>query len=583
MALAQDLFPDLPPPQPLTGSEPASRRALLATLRRIDGWGPRAWREALGAWRLRGCIMVLGELESSTSEDDGLVNLHLIVDRHALEAPGPCADAACDWILRRLWRDVLADTAALPADSTIEATTYRPRAAVRGTNACYFEPAPSGRRLVLRLLVRWPFAGMCCDPPRLLRFIRRLESFVSRIARPPSGYFRHLRAIEIQRALRGALPLLDLVAFIGEGSRLARSPDDRPDSRGIPLRVPRRLRCRIDLGPLGRHSGLGIRRGITAITGAAYHGKSTLLAALAAGRDDHPPGDGRELVVADASAVVIQSEEGRRIKDQDLSGFFGTLPGGDARCFSTERASGATSMAAGILQASAAGCRLLLVDEDSAAANFLAIDPGMRALIGTDADGGTTLLEALPALAHAGISTALVAGSNLRSLAHADRVVLMKHFQPLDATRRARTLLAKDRGIRRVRDLTIPVRSMRDTRDCLLGPRHFLDVRAEEPDRPRVEGHLLDLRRCGWQLDAALVRGACAAAAWCCRLAEGRKLPLVAVAERYHAFILARGPCAIEPFHTRLIALPPWQLVVAVLERLQRPRLACTSPGASRD
>ena len=96
-----------------------------------------------------------------------------------------------------------------------------------------------------------------------------------------------------------------------------------------------------------------------------------------------------------------------------------------------------------------------------------------------------------------------------------------------------------------------------------------LDV--TEPERPVVNGTALDLRRCGWELDKALVRGALAAAGWCCRLADNQPLATSELRRRYEDFIATYGVRGLDPFDTALITVPPWQLVVTVLERLERP------------
>nr|MBA3938384.1 hypothetical protein [Planctomycetota bacterium] len=72
-----------------------------------------------------------------------------------------------------------------------------------------------------------------------------------------------------------------------------------------------------------------------------------------------------------------------------------------------------------------------------------------------------------------------------------------------------------------------------------------------------------------------LARGACAAAAWVCRLAGGAPTSLEEAGDRYRAFIAAHGLRGCDPFDTMLLAAPPWQLVVGVLERLERPLLTC--------
>ena len=59
---------------------------------------------------------------------------------------------------------------------------------------------------------------------------------------------------------------------------------------------------------------MGIKKGVTVITGGGYSGKSTLLDAISAGIYDHALGDGRELCITDESAVTISAEDGRSVK-----------------------------------------------------------------------------------------------------------------------------------------------------------------------------------------------------------------------------------------------------------------------------
>ena len=67
--------------------------------------------------------------------------------------------------------------------------------------------------------------------------------------------------------------------------------------------------------------GLGIREGITLIVGGGYHGKSTLLKALERGVYDHIPGDGREYVITESSAMKLRAEDGRSVDQLDISAF----------------------------------------------------------------------------------------------------------------------------------------------------------------------------------------------------------------------------------------------------------------------
>ena len=82
---------------------------------------------------------------------------------------------------------------------------------------------------------------------------------------------------------------------------------------------------------------------------------------------------------------------------------------------------------------------------------------------------------------------------------------------------------------------------------------------ASEAERPRLDGVALDLRRSGWALDTALVRGALAAAAWVCRLADPRATDLAVLRERYQRHLDVHGVRGLDPFATALITAPPWQ------------------------
>jgi hypothetical protein len=546
-------IPDDPPPRP--------QAELFETLARIDGWGPRAWREVLGAWRLPLAELGLEDGEGEPCDEGGEVRATLrIGGRWTRLRAAAERDAAADWLLRHARATLLPRLA-------LRARTVDPGEAVTASNACWGD----GQALWLRFALRLPFAGMCVDGEAFARALGMLGRWLRALDASRPGLAAHRRSVRLQRALRAALPGHGLVAFLADGSRLARDPAGGPETGCLPLRAPRNLATRIDLGPLGRHRGLGIRAGVTAIAGAPYHGKTTLLAAIAGGGTDRPPGDGRERVVALETTQPVLSDDGRPIVAQDLTTFFRRLPGGEARCFTTRRASGATSMAAAVLQGVAAGARLLLIDEDTAAANFLSCQPAMRRLLGRDLDGATTLAEALPALARAGVSSVVVAGASTAAIASADRTILMRAFRPADATAAARRACGPRPAPLALR---LPARRLGGDPDALLGHGHVLSVAADDPERPRFAGRTVDLRRAGFDLDPALARGAALGAAWACRLAAGG-CALDELGRRYAAWLAEHGPCAPDPFHDGFHAVAPWPLVVAVLERTAALDLAC--------
>lgn len=68
---------------------------------------------------------------------------------------------------------------------------------------------------------------------------------------------------------------------------------------------------------------MGIRKGITVITGDGYSGKSTTLPdAIEMGIYNYISGDGREFVIIENTVLKIYAEDGRPVKHLDMSPFF---------------------------------------------------------------------------------------------------------------------------------------------------------------------------------------------------------------------------------------------------------------------
>ena len=89
------------------------------------------------------------------------------------------------------------------------------------------------------------------------------------------------------------------------------------------------------------------------------------------------------------------AEDGRKIKDVDISLFINHLPNGrNTRRFSTLDASGSTSQAANIIEAIEAKSQVLLIDEDTSATNFMVRDELMQRVIQKDKEPITPFLGA---------------------------------------------------------------------------------------------------------------------------------------------------------------------------------------------
>lgn len=249
---------------------------------------------------------------------------------------------------------------------------------------------------------------------------------------------------EDQTFIRKEIHRLGLAAFVADGSILPRQSgvSDLPMKDGVAFSSPESLRVTLHLPHRGSLSGMGIPRGITLIVGGGYHGKSTLLKALETGVYPHIAEDGREYVITDESAVKLRSEDGRIIKNVDISLFINDLPNGrDTTSFSTLDASGSTSQAAGTVESIEAESRLFLIDEDTSATNFMVRDTFMQQVISREKEPITPFLErARDLYEKAGISTILVAGSSGAFFHIADTVIQMDCYHPVDITEKVKTL-----------------------------------------------------------------------------------------------------------------------------------------------
>ena len=252
---------------------------------------------------------------------------------------------------------------------------------------------------------------------------------------------------EDQQYIRQCLTERKLCAFIADGSVLPRESgvSERPMKNGVPFRSPESLRITLDLPNKGAVSGMGIPQGITLFVGGGYHGKSTILQALQNGVYDHIAGDGRELVISDATAVKLRAEDGRSIASVDISPFIGNLPNKkDTAHFSTEDASGSTSQAANLMEGVEAGSGLFLIDEDTSATNFMIRDQLMQEVISAGEEPITPFICRVNSLYQdLGISSIIVAGSSGSYFHVADTVIQMKEYVPYDITQRAKEA-AKD-------------------------------------------------------------------------------------------------------------------------------------------
>ena len=254
---------------------------------------------------------------------------------------------------------------------------------------------------------------------------------------------QHIKTAEDAEYIRSRLESLNLVAFIADNSILPRKSGitDEPLDRNkvFPFKSPESLRVEIDLPHSGKTKGMGIPKGITLIVGGGYHGKSTLLNAIEMGIYNHIPGDGREKCISDFSTIKIRAYNGRYIEKVDISTFINHLPlQKNTTQFSTDNASGSTSQAASIMEAIEVGTNVLLMDEDTCAANFMIRDQKMQKLVEKDDEPITTFIDKVESLySNKGISTILVSGGIGDYFDVSNIVIQMKNYNPIDVTGKA--------------------------------------------------------------------------------------------------------------------------------------------------
>lgn len=298
-------------------------------------------------------------------------------------------------------------------------------------------------KIIVRFEVGFPANGRTINAPELEKILFDflpvcVEQSLYYDKTPKQELEKTIFLAEDQHFIREEMKKQDIVAFIADGSILPRESgvSDRPLKDGIPFHSPETMAVTFQLPHKGNLRGMGIRKGITLIVGGGYHGKSTLLKALERGVYDHIAGDGREYVITDETALKLRAEDGRKITNTDISLFINHLPNGkDTRRFCTLDASGSTSQAANIVEGIEAGSRLLLIDEDTSATNFMVRDELMQKIVARDKEPITPFLERAKDLYEkAGISTILVVGSCGSYFHIADKVIQMDSYQAVDIT-----------------------------------------------------------------------------------------------------------------------------------------------------
>lgn len=418
---------------------------LRELLNRIDHRGYPAYKDTRGAWQFDGYLLSIDHVQGDPFAAPSKVSVHV---------PGKLAGFPTELYDEKHKRIALQDFLIRQFSRQVQGFTFKAKGSGKSgllsvshcgqeileRTACEID---KNGMVIVRMEIGFPANGRTINARELIKI---LFEFLPGCVKK-SLYYRALDAKAVQKNkelsedqqfIRRELTKLKLAAFVANGSILPRESgiSDRPMKNAVPFTSPNSMEVTLELPYHGNLTGMGIKRGITLIVGGGYHGKSTLLKALELGVYNHIAGDGREYVITDDSAMKIRAEDGRSIKQVDISMFINNLPNRkDTVHFCTEDASGSTSQAANVVEAMETGANLLLIDEDTSATNFMIRDELMQRVVHRKSEPITPFIDRVQELSNNHkISTILVAGSSGSYFHKADQIIQMDHYLPKDIT-----------------------------------------------------------------------------------------------------------------------------------------------------
>jgi len=428
-------------------------RDLRILLQNIDHKSYPAYKDTKGSYDFKDFILSIDHVQGDPFASPSEVSIYVEGSKGAF--PKESYDtkekriALEDFLLRSFGKQLAAfNRVAKGSGKSGTVAVTRPGQEILERTACVVDSATGS--IKIRLHVGFPANGRTINSRELMKilfdfFPECVEStlYYGKYDAWKKQNVKSVSALaEDQKEIRRQLKEQGLVAFVANGSILPRESgaSDRPMKDAVAFTSPSSMEVTMDLPNRGKLPGMGIKKGITLIVGGGYHGKSTLLKALEAGVYNHIAGDGREFVITDDTAVKSRAEDGRSIRNVDISMFIGNLPNGkDTVSFHTEDASGSTSQAAGVAESVEAGAKVLLIDEDTSATNFMIRDELMQRVVLRNQEPIIPFIDRVRELFEKqGVSTILVAGSSGSYFYVADKIVQMDRYHPVDITERAK-------------------------------------------------------------------------------------------------------------------------------------------------
>jgi len=428
---------------------------LRELLKRIDHKGYPAYKETAGKYQFSGYVLSIDHVQGDPFAAPSKVSL--LLNGKEAGFPRELFDkkwkriALQDKILRQFYRQV--EHYSFQAKGSGKSglmSVSRCGQEILERSDCQLEETTGA--LQFRLEIGFPASGRTIQARELEKiFFDFLPECVKKSllysSLEPEKWEEVSRLSEDQQYIREELKKRGLSAFVANGAILPRESgvSKRPMKGAVRFQSPKSMEVTIMLPYHGEIRGMGIAKGITLIVGGGYHGKSTLLEALELGVYNHIAGDGREFVITDETALKIRAEDGRSVKNVDISMFINGLPNGkDTKSFYTEDASGSTSQAANVMEGIEADSRLLLIDEDTSATNFMIRDELMQRVVRREAEPIIPFIDRIQELSEKyGVSTILVAGSSGSYFQKADCVIQMNRYIPEEITEFAKAEASK--------------------------------------------------------------------------------------------------------------------------------------------
>ncbi len=390
-----------------------------------------------------------------------------------------------------------------------------------------------------------------------------------------------VKLVQDQEYIRTEIKKKNLIAFIANGAILPRESgvSQRPLKNALPFISPKSLEVELNLPNRGLIKGMGIKRGVTLIVGGGYHGKSTLLNALELGVYNHIEGDGREFVITDETAVKVRAEDGRSIKNTDISLFIDNLPNGkDTVKFTTENASGSTSQAANIVEAIEAKSEVLLIDEDTSATNFMIRDDLMQRLVSKEKEPITPFIEIVkPLYNQKDISTILVIGSSGDYFDVADCVIQMDNYEAKDVTKEAKSLMRGEIN-KRIEEKNISIKidfNRKLKKGTIESTYKGVKIKTMGLSNISINNENIDLRAVEQIVDNEQLNAIGAIMKWIEDNSMNKNLSLEEVVDEAYNEIKRKGLISIDKVKggSGSLALPRKQEIIAAYNRFRKVRI----------